>query len=344
MPVKDLPQWVQRAKAYPLGFAQVREDPLLDVWAIDQLNIPAANIIMIASGGCTASLLATKDNIRNITLVDPNKAQLALCQLKLKLLEEYTPNDRLALLGHMTMPLDVRRRQIEQLLTGAGYDKNQLGDLDNVSKLGPDFAGRYELLFAELQKELVDWKKEKSHHQLLENAFKNIMTIENLVALFGEGATQNPALPFWEHFYNQTRAVLAGDLATDNPFLNQLLSGKFSNTTYPWLMQPKQGLNKNFRYINSLMEDALKSNDERYDFIHLSNILDWVSTSEAENLLTIAADKLNPGGLIIIRQLNSSLDIPALGSHIEWLDHQEKELLRMDRSFFYKRIHLGRKS
>lgn len=344
MPVKDLPPWVQRAKTYPLGFAQVREDPLLDAWAIDQLNIPAANIIMIASGGCTASLLATKDNIRNITLVDSNNAQLALCQLKLRLLAEYTPADRLALLGHVEMPFDVRRRQIEQLLISLGYDKNQLGHLDNVSKLGPDFAGRYELLFAELHKELVDWQKEKSNFQLLEKAFRNIMSLENLVALFGNGATQNPVLPFWKHFYRQTRSVLESNLAVDNPFLSQLLSGKFTNTTYPWLMLPKQKLNKKINFINHSMEDALKSSNESYDFIHLSNILDWVSTSEAENLLAITAEKLNSNGLIIIRQLNSSLDIPALGPHIEWLDPQAKKLLKMDRSFFYKRIYLGRKS
>jgi len=42
---------------------------------------------MVASGGCTAAVLATMPNVAAIHLVDANPAQLALARLKLRLLE-----------------------------------------------------------------------------------------------------------------------------------------------------------------------------------------------------------------------------------------------------------------
>ncbi len=89
------PTWVKDAAQYPLAFAQVREDPLLDEWAIDAINKSDMNLLMIASGGCTAAYLATKNNIQTIDLVDINPAQLALTKYKLHLLVNYDTADRL---------------------------------------------------------------------------------------------------------------------------------------------------------------------------------------------------------------------------------------------------------
>src|SRR6185295_19932559 len=80
-----LPIWVEEARALPVAFAQVREDPLLDVWIVGQLG-DQASIAMIASGGCTAAFLAATRNVARLHLVDANPAQHALTQLKLRLL------------------------------------------------------------------------------------------------------------------------------------------------------------------------------------------------------------------------------------------------------------------
>ena len=50
-----------------------------------------------------------------------------------------------------------------------------------------------------------------------------------------------------------------------------------------------------------------------YDFVHLSNILDWLSPEEARATLDVAHAALRPGGWVLIRQLNSTLDIPCFG-------------------------------
>src|SRR5262245_49421848 len=98
--------WVLEAAPLPVAFAQVREDPLLDLWVVEQL--PAnASVIQIASGGCTAAFLAAKaNNVARIHLVDPNPAQIALARLKLRLIQTSDPAERLSLLGHAPMPAD----------------------------------------------------------------------------------------------------------------------------------------------------------------------------------------------------------------------------------------------
>ena len=79
------PEWVERALELPLLFAQVREDALQDV-ALVRACSRGAQVLLIASGGCTAAALAAEANVARLVLVDPNPAQLALTRLKLHLL------------------------------------------------------------------------------------------------------------------------------------------------------------------------------------------------------------------------------------------------------------------
>jgi S-adenosylmethionine-diacylglycerol 3-amino-3-carboxypropyl transferase len=170
------------------------------------------------------------------------------------------------------------------------------------------------------------------------------MTLDNLIALYGEGATQNPAMPFWEHFFLQTINALTCPLAKNNPFLSQLLLGQFTQQPYEWLTKPKQTISKKLTFLNHTLSETLDMANDSFDFIHLSNALDWLNPQEAKSMLRSVANKLNPGGMLILRQLNSTLDIPALGSHqIKWHVQDGADYLHQDRSFFYKRLLVGKK-
>lgn len=79
------------------------------------------------------------------------------------------------------------------------------------------------------------------------------------------------------------------------------------------------------------------------DLIHLSNILDWLSASEAEATLHAAQRVMKPGGKVIIRQLNSTLEIPTLDSGLRWDAELGAAMERRDRSYFYPQIHVGRR-
>ena len=86
--------WVFEMARRPVAFAQVREDAALDQWVVNQLR-DGAEILMVASGGCTAAALATP-KLSRLHLVDPNPAQLALARLKFRLLTTAGPGYSLA--------------------------------------------------------------------------------------------------------------------------------------------------------------------------------------------------------------------------------------------------------
>ena len=91
------------------------------------------------------------------------------------------------------------------------------------------------------------------------------------------------------------------------------------------------------------MDAALADAREEFDFCHLSNILDWLSPDEAHATLEVARSALRPGGWVLIRQLNSTLEIPSLGPGFSWQSAESQALHARDRSFFYRALHLGRK-
>src|SRR5690349_20230609 len=93
--------WTVEASGLPIAFAQVREDPAIDLDVVRQVG-SRARVIMVASGGCTAAALASHSDAAAITCVDANPAQIALARLKLALLED-APAERLRVLGHDAM-------------------------------------------------------------------------------------------------------------------------------------------------------------------------------------------------------------------------------------------------
>ncbi len=105
-----LPDWVVAAANMPIAFAQVREDSFLDLALLDRIDGHHIRAVMIASGGCTAAALAASGRVDHLHLVDVNPAQIALCRLKLHLLQTATPLERLKLLGHEPMPTSRTKR------------------------------------------------------------------------------------------------------------------------------------------------------------------------------------------------------------------------------------------
>ncbi|MBX3167353.1 MAG: DUF3419 family protein [Candidatus Eremiobacteraeota bacterium] len=309
--------WVQTAAQLPVAFAVVREDPRIDLEVLDHLR-PHPNVVMIASGGETALCLAARP-LNSLLLVDANPAQLELVRRKWRLAQ----GDRdlaLLVLGHL--PGD-RRPHL------AGLEDGQLGPFDFVCDRGLDYLGRYEAVFQDLQ----------SHGD-----FQRSFRLDHLVALFGEAATRNPRQPFADHFAERTREARQRPGASQNPFLQQVLHGHFGESPgWDWLT-PWNPPRLTPDYRHGEMEAVLRSlPDESADFIHLSNILDWLSPEEGTRLLQETARVLRRSGVTLIRQLNSCLEIPALPSPLTWDRERGQRLAARDRSYFYPQIHWGRR-
>jgi S-adenosylmethionine-diacylglycerol 3-amino-3-carboxypropyl transferase len=353
--------WARELARRPIGFAQVREDALLDQWAIRQLK-EGTEVLMVASGGCTAAALAGLSNVSRLHLVDINPAQIALARLKLRLLATAAPTERLAVLGHAPMSIAERRRRLSVELEAMGLSTEALGPSDLVATVGPDQAGRYEGLFSLLRKalgEVADELMALLHLRdpveqalradpetrlggVLDAAFDSVMALPNLIELFGEQATRNRCEPFSRHFARRTREALSTSPAADNPYLWQMLLGRFpGDVRYPWLAAPAPARWPEITWTVSGMADALVQTTQTFDFIHLSNILDWLAPEEARSVLERAWNALRPGGWVFIRQLNSNLDLISLGGRFQWLEASADALLKQDRSFFYRRLHLA---
>ena len=323
--------WIDEAAALPVAFAQVREDPLLDLDVVEAAGAPA-RVVMVASGGCTAAFLAASGKVAALTLVDPNAAQLALTERKLALLSR-PPAERLAALGHRP------------------HDEN-----------GDDYRGRYERVFAAFRARLghreallaLALKPNLAvQHDLLVSAlfggepamrvaFAEAFRQRTLVRLFGEGATANRAVDFDEHFFDRTMRAVARWTIAENPWLAQLLVGRFGRAVYPWLDAPATMSLPPVETKNAGMLAALAGMEPRSaDVVHLSNILDWLDPGAAEAPISAAARVLRPGGVVIVRQLNSTLAASSFAERIEWDDAWGARLLAADRSFFYRAIHVG---
>lgn len=357
--------WTRRASSLPLAFAQVREDPRQDVELVSALPDNPV-VVMIASGGETAVQIARCRPVQ-LHLVDMNPAQLALTRLKLRLSKHASIAEAREVLGHELIEPSKRIDLLRRLLKELELPENTFGPIEIVADWGLDFSGRYERTFAELQHELLPIQPEISallnntdvsiasagllnprteSGEVFDRAFQKVMSLENLVSLFGADATQNPRQSFAEHFACRTRLSLSRSDRKQNPFLWQLLVGRFpSEAAYDWL-QPDTFESSQIQSHPNLhcgrMVDVLSTfPDASVNLVHLSNILDWLSPHDAFETLTCARRVLKSGGLVILRQLNSTLSVPDLESHLRWDEVAGKRMVEEDRSFFYPQIFVG---
>lgn len=352
--------WAVAAARMPLAFAQVREDPRLDMELASKLP-PGATVAMIASGGETAACLGRLP--LRLHLVDMNPAQIALARLKWQLAGEGNASAAAGLLGHAPLPPAERWRLLGERLAGMGLAADIFGPEEVVAAVGPDHAGRYEFTFAALRERLAPWVSlldESLRSELpmdlegsplgdaMDAAFADVMKLENLVCFFGEGATRNPRMPFSQHFAERTHGAFRRMPPATNPFLWQILAGAFpGRTPYDWLGNvSKGGLHPDATadWHHGKMDVVLDSLPAgSANLVHLSNILDWLSPVDGQAVLVKVARVLKPGGRVIIRQLNSTLDIPSIESGLGWDPETGRGMEERDRSYFYPQLHIGRK-
>jgi len=332
--------WALEAARLPLAFAQVREDPRLDIEIATALPVDAT-VIMIASGGETLVELARLPNVGLIHAVDMNPAQIALSRLKCRLASCSTTDDSCRLLGHDPMPPEDRENAMRVHLSALELPDDVFGPPAFIAENGADHAGRYERCFAELRSDLGPSEALLNENRL-DEALSRVLSLTNLVALFGQEATQNPERPFHEHFAARTRVALSRESAGVNPFLWQMYRGSFApGHRYDWL-QSSAAPHAELCWHQGRMREALDGLPAgSADLVHLSNILDWLDAEAAAATLASARRVLKPGGQIILRQLNSSLDFTALGEGLTWDTERGAAMERRDRSFFYPRIHLA---
>lgn len=349
----------------PIAFSIVREDSIQDLEIIKRY-FPEDEVamMMVASGGCTAALLIAKAPLSELTLVDPNKAQLELTKFKIQLLM-LPIKKRLEILGYLPMNIQERKNIMTGYMQALDIDKNIFGDVNAVVSSGLDYAGRYEKIFEQLRMHLSKYKTELEKlfsftdiseqvtyiapsttlGKALDKALDEVMSQKNLVTIFGEKATANRIQNFSRHFAQRIRLFLSKHLASSSPWLANMLLGHFhNNVLFPWLTTSFNAPLPTIQYFHGSMDAALeKAKPQSFHVIHLSNIIDWLTPREAKKTLELTYRALKPGGVVIIRQLNSNVNIVSLSKEFVWDIPASKEFLDNDRSFFYRNFLLGLK-
>jgi S-adenosylmethionine-diacylglycerol 3-amino-3-carboxypropyl transferase len=341
---------LDNAKKFPILFSQVREDPQVDLKIIDTIASPKVKILMIASGGCTLGVLASHPRISEIDAVDANPAQIDLCKLKLFLLNT-SPKIRAKVLGHL--PLSNRQEKLTQICSSLNINPENFGSLAELNLYGPDYVGRYEWLFRSFSKEFkktqlgqklpfiksLEEQKEFLQQDLSEvrALFDTIFSLDSLIELFGPNAVQNHKTSYSDHFYNRFIWTLSNQFIHSNPFFYQ-----FAYLSYPtnrqtdYLSLPSK-IPCSVRFHSSCMLQYLASQKPAiYDYVHLSNILDWETPDSINQLLHQAEKVLKKGGKLCIRQLNSTVEIKNT-SRLSFTLYDNAQ----DLSFFYPKIYIG---
>ena len=174
------------------------------------------------------------------------------------------------------------------------------------------------------------------------DALAQVMSLSNLTTLFGCEAAQNPRVPFHTHFANRSDLAFARADSSINPFLHQMYEGQFvKGHRYDWLQNNFPVLTEVAWSCGRMTEVLMGLPKASVDLVHISNILDWLSPEQATETLSAATRALKPGGQIIARQLNSSLDFNFLTDEVLWDLDLGRRMEQVDRSFFYPQIFVG---
>jgi S-adenosylmethionine-diacylglycerol 3-amino-3-carboxypropyl transferase len=309
----------------------VREDPLIEISLAKKIK--ACNVFLIASGGCTAFSLKAVDPDLQITLLDPNTAQIDLIRNKIRLLRNRA---KPAFKANFNIGLS---------------DKVGLNDCGNFESL---FRGlrefSYDLIMSRSSfEEFFEGKIEnrKFVNTLLKSkywyaAFDMFFCDTLLDSMFGPAATQHAQKGSYSVYFR--KIIENGFLrsnAKNNYFLHHIFLGHYidrKNSLPIYLQAPIRNLE--FRFINSPIEKIKDFKD--FDLVSLSNIMDWMPQNKITALIKTLNHTCNPGSAVIYRQLNNTSRLEKqFASDFKFDRKLSDQFLAADRSLFYSNISVG---
>lgn len=309
-----------------LKFAITREDYLIEKEIIETYSLN--NPLIVASGGCTIlGLKSVWPNI-NISAFDFNPNQIDHC--KQKIVFSHQNNTKALNINHLN-----------------DNAFNQSGEFEDLFKLFRKF---FELFIAkDNQIELFFNKNTKPNLRIqiikfwinnpyFSALFTSVFHDDLLIAMFSESAIQHAAKQSYPSYFKQqiTKGLLQENAHT-NPWLQHILLGYFIDADY----YCTQFDTKSIQFITGTLLDV--PNITQYDFLSLSNIFDWSSVDEIK-LWAKTCSILKQNSIILIRQLNSQVDLSQYFTDFS-IEHELMDrLLITDRSLFYNSFLVLRKN
>ena len=281
-------------------FAVVREDPMVEAELVRLTN--ARNVLLVASGGCTALTLQAMFPDLHITLVDFNPAQLERVREKIIALREV---DRAA-----------RHRKFN-IGTSDPKGLNQSGNFESL------FRGLREFIFDLVADEVEirglfeeNGRLAEVSEVLFSNkywpvAFDLYFSDSLLNAMFGLNATQHAETGSYPRYFQRLfEEGLTSAAAFNNYFLHHVFLGYYlerSDSLPYYLLVPSTAYR--FQMVEGTLDQVPEL--QRFDLISLSNIMDWMPLPEIAALIGHLQNEMASGASVLYRQLNNYTDLSA---------------------------------
>ena len=314
-------------------FAVVREDPMVEAELVRLTK--ANNVLLIASGGCTALTLQALFPDLRITLVDFNPAQLERVREKMGALRDADAATR-------SRRFNIGTSDPKGLNQSGNFESLFRGLREFIFDLIADEA-EIRLLFEE-EGRLARVSEILFSRKYWSVAFDLYFSDSLLNAMFGPDATQHAESGSYPRYFQTLfEKGLTSAKAFDNYFLHHVFLGYYlqrpASLPYYLLAPPTD-------YRFQMVEGTLDKVPElqRFDLISLSNIMDWMPLVEITSLMRHLQNRMQPGATVLYRQLNNDTDLSTyFGDSFAFNTALGVRFQEVERSLFYSSVHVGKK-
>ncbi len=352
-----------------LFFAQVREDPVLEIEALEPG--PDDTVVVVSSGGCTAlSLLAA--GAGRVVAVDLNSAQNNLVELKAAAVARLPATEAVAFVGgspargparwatyarlrpglsaESQRYWDKRRKAIERGVLSSGVSEHFIGVIVKVMRTVIHPPSRIRRLLA--CRNLAE-QRALYHQEWNSRRWRLLFTVLLNRAVFRH--TYHPAFfehvdnpSFADHFHHLTEHALTNVAVSDNYFLHQMLTGHYP-TDAPGGLPPYlagatatslSGSRERLLLVDGSYLDYLETcADASIAGFSLSNICEWLDPVEVDRLMGEIARTAAPGARVAFRNFVGWTEVPPRWTDVIVEDRPRGEaMIARDRSLMQRRF------
>jgi S-adenosylmethionine-diacylglycerol 3-amino-3-carboxypropyl transferase len=260
-------------------------------------------------------------------LVEPNPAQVVHLKRKLKALGRFEPAEF-------------------NIATDNADALHECGNFERLFRLLRTVLDLFvipaDVRAERLSQQACDWR-DVFEHPYWPGAFSTAFDDAVLTVMFGPNAVQH-ARPgsYPAYFRGRIEAGLTANDSAHNPWLHHVLLGHYLSDREAWppfLQNPPRDLGQ-FAVLPSTLQEV--ASFAPFDFVLLSNVLDWMDDASCRALADRLSAEMSPGAHILWRQLNDPRDlVDNLVAAFEFSAARDAELATRERSLFYDRVHLG---
>jgi S-adenosylmethionine-diacylglycerol 3-amino-3-carboxypropyl transferase len=347
-----------------LFFAQVREDPQLEVAALnDHLSGP---IVIVTSGGCTAlTLLAA--GAEQVVGVDLNRTQNHVCELKAVAVAQLGPaaaaafiggapgEDRLGTYQKIRPSLspgaqaywDARGKTIQAGVLNAGATERLMRVITGSVRLFVHGHHRIERLLAQSdqaeQQRFYDQRWNTRRWRLLFYVLCNRLIMRRTYDPAFFEYVENPS--FARHFHHTAELALRELPATGNYFLQFMFTGHYPPAAGPAYLDEANGARlaetgERLTLVDAGFAEYLSEQpDGSIAGFVLSNICEWLTGEQIDDLFAQVVRTARPDARLVFRNFVGWTEVPERWRGSVVPDERlGAELTPLDRSLCQRRI------